>query len=467
MAGQYPAINRPPDYFGPTDGLNFLINFFLEPAAAATYRADPSLLSNKRDLFTYGTYSARSQWQHAIKTAHPDFDSNTDPVAAEARTRLLYSQDGEGKPCFVCGRACSKAGGIAHPDYPQVEHIFPSAFSFFLFGLSAPHGIGGGHMHTSVLTWFQQQSPGVQSAVHQMLRRMSFYSQFNFAWADRACNGSKDALVLINYINVNSGCVTSPPENCDIRRHEVMNINNTAFTAYIAKLARLSGEAKRTNISHFILGDGAAAMILGMLATSDYQTNWSKYFHFNVNFAALTATLALRQPVSPRLTNYFNSLASPLQGGRMPFESPTMVAPMTTYTDPTKMIGSVGRVVHPPSYYIQLAQSMGPAPSSSLSLTDQTLDLISVHLLFKYWEIRGYNVFKPADVNPALFPELIDNIEDSQEIMSAIHSKITPYPEDNAGGNKKHILKGKKTRKRKINKKRTHIRKRKTHKKPL
>jgi hypothetical protein len=322
-------------------------------------------------------------------------------------------------------------------------------------------------MHTSVVTWFQQQPPGVQTAVHQFLRRMSFYSQFNFAWADRACNGAKDALILINYINVNNGCVTNPPENCDIRRHELMNINSTAFNAYINKLARLTGEAKRTSVSQFIVGNGSAAMLLAMLVSSDYQTNWSRYFHFNVNFAALTATLALRQPISPRLTNYFNSLAPQLQGGRMPFDSPTMVSPMPTYTDPTKALGSAVPVVHPPTYYIQLAHSMGPAPSSSLSLADQTLDLNSVNLLFKFWEIRGYNIFKPADVNPAFFPELIDSVEDSQEIMSAIHSKLTPYPEDNAGGNKKHILKGRKTRKRKFNKKRTHIRKRKTHKKPV
>ena len=203
-----------------------------------------------------------------------------------------YISNGVGKKCFICGEPCLDTG----PDSPQVEHILPSTFAFFLFGLSSAQSqrspIGNGGIHQVVSEWIiTQLTADEQSAIDIMLNELSTFCSYNFEWAHARCNAIKDALVLINVVSIDNTC-TKNRNSCDVLLTQPISFNEVSGIQFVTEL-----DKKGKNAKNFVVGSMKLILALGH---GLYQTRWHRYFGFNVAFAVLTASLVLGRPVPAR-----------------------------------------------------------------------------------------------------------------------------------------------------------------------
>jgi hypothetical protein len=177
--------------FGPEDAFSYLLSFIkrtptlqdpIAPSDAITRIGDQIV---KRNLFTFGAYSADTQW------GSPTFN--------------------EDQKCFICDKLIIKGT-------QEREHLIPSSLSFFLFGVSvgdqanAANRLGGGNLHEDFKKWLKRKivGDGDASYVNEILK--SFVERNNerinvqknnFRWAHKLCNIQKLAKVIPKCFTLN------------------------------------------------------------------------------------------------------------------------------------------------------------------------------------------------------------------------------------------------------------------------
>ena len=215
--------------FGPKEAFIAIKNRFMK---------NPELLQDKygvhtRDLLTYGTYNAETQWALAIRTRLPDKDRSY---------------------CYICSQKCSS--NIPHSwDYPEVEHLLPSSFAFLTIGLPGefnqkwhkPAKVKYTRMYNSVI--------GFQKIAREL-------QEHNFTWCHKYCNSVKSDSIFIDLVRVTSGCKDKSFGKCLIKINNGKNIriNDDIIEEFVKTLTNknkgMALEWKKSITDNEIISEG-------------------------------------------------------------------------------------------------------------------------------------------------------------------------------------------------------------------
>ena len=220
--------------FGPKEAFVAIKNHFLKY---------PDLIEDKygvhtRDLLTYGTYNAETQWALAIRTKLPDKDKSY---------------------CYICSEKCSSK--IPHNwDYPEVEHLLPSSFAFLTIGLPGefnqkwhkPAKVRYMRMYNAVI--------GFQKIAREL-------QEHNFTWCHKYCNGVKSDSIFIDLVRVTSACKDKRFGKCliKINNGKDIRINEDNVELFVKTLTdKNKGMAldwKRSISDNYMISEGTKEVI--------------------------------------------------------------------------------------------------------------------------------------------------------------------------------------------------------------
>jgi len=176
-----------PESFGPEFLLGVLKNTILEPYPEL---ANAQYQGAARDLLSYATYGAQTQWEIA---------ANAVAMAKGDGTKVPESDE---SICYICGEPINnQLLGKANAD-----HLLPSALGFLFFGLP-------GNLNTTDLSGMGEQ---LKTEILNTSRLLSQYQFHNYAWCHQICNIAKSAKSFVNVLALGKGC-SDTSTSCDIK----------------------------------------------------------------------------------------------------------------------------------------------------------------------------------------------------------------------------------------------------------
>lgn len=205
------------DEFGPTDALNFLVMNCFDDEVIANF--NPDTMKEKRKQLDYGSHQAETQWEIALKRDIPEAENND---------------------CFICELDFNNTK-VKDWSSPEIEHLFPSAFAFLLFGLP-------GKFHLKWKDERDEASKIITNAAIKFGELMRDLQVKNYKWCHAYCNKIKDASIFIDILEQTDGCRQLRKDKCTVsmKTDKDIKMNHNAILSYIRKLRTSESDRARS-----------------------------------------------------------------------------------------------------------------------------------------------------------------------------------------------------------------------------